>query len=138
MKTKIFFLTLLAIQSSYTFSADSANEQSRLLQANNSQTTSRFEDGNNDSIYFKRRYGAILIGSTTSGMVVGGITSVLQPVSCTAGIINATAPAAYFGKTILVTAVSMGCWTGIGLCAGVAGVVCYRLWNSKKIEQNIA
>src|SRR5579871_3278732 len=103
MKTKIFFLMLLAIQSSYTFCSD---EQSRLLSTNNtniSQTTSRFEDGNNDSIYFKRRYCAILAGSTTSGVVAGGITSVLQPVSCTAGILfNATSTGACIGKTVLV------------------------------------
>lgn len=136
MQLKIFFLTLVAIQSSYTFSSDSAHEQSRLIPTNNSQATSHFDNGS-DNIYFQRKYAAILIGSSLGGGIVGGVTSLLQPVSCTAGILfNATSTAACIGKTALVATVYVGSGALIGGIAGGVAVVCYRLWNSKKIEQN--
>jgi hypothetical protein len=130
MKTKIFFLTLLAIQSSYTFSGDSTNKKSPLIQTNNYPTIFHFQNEDNDSIYFKRKYYVILIGSTTSGGILGG----LQPVSCAAG----TSIAACVCKETLMMATLAGSGAVVGFCVGCAAVICYRLWNSREIEKDTA
>ena len=133
MKIKFVFLTLIAIHSSFAFSGD--NENSRLLPRSNPQTTSHFDNGN-DNIYFQRKYGAILIGSSTGGGVIGGMITLLQPsISCTGIVINATSPAACLGKIALLGGAQIVGSTLIGFGVGCVGVMCYRLWNSQKIEQ---